>query len=75
MTATRPRGHRLILVRDLTSTHLGRQVDVRGLVGRLDGVIPCGDRVQLVLNVGGLRAETAALPAGEAVDVWREVAS
>ena len=75
MTTTKPRGHRMKLLRDLGDTDLSKHIEVTGLIGVLEGIVPCGGRVQLVLNVGGARAYTAALPAGEGVEVWKVAAS
>jgi hypothetical protein len=69
--STKPRSHRLVPLRDLADRHLGRQIEVRGLTGVLVGLVPCGDRVQLDLRVGGARVLTAALPGDDGCEVWK----
>lgn len=64
-------GRRLRALSDLGDTHLGRQVTVRGLTGRLDGLVPVGDRITLTLCIGSARVFTDAFPADEPVEVWK----
>ena len=71
---SKPRNHRLVRLADLTDRHIGRNIEVAGHVGILTDTIPCGDRVQLALIVGGARIWTDALGADETAEVWTEVA-
>lgn len=71
---SKPRNHRLVRLADLTERHHGRHIEVAGHTGVLAGVVPCGDRVQLALIVGGARMWTDWLPADETAEVWTEVA-
>jgi hypothetical protein len=66
------RGHRLRTLGDLNETHHGRTVETGDLVGRLDGVIPLGPNVQLVLCIGGSRVFTDAMPATQHVEVHQK---
>lgn len=69
MTATS--GKRLHRIDALTETHMGRIVDVNGLQGVLEGVIPVAGRYVLRLRVGGCPAFSDAYDAGTTVEVWR----
>lgn len=55
---------------DLDSRHVGRMVRVGDVEGHLTGIVPCADRVDLVLIVGGARA-IFPLTRDADVEVWR----
>ncbi len=57
----------------ITTTMLNQcpTVTVDGLEGTLVGILPCGDKVQLALIVGGLRA-WKTIDAGTMIAVHRE---
>lgn len=62
---------RLTRIDALTDRHMGQQVELGNLAGTLVGIVPCGDRVQLALVVGGARVFTSAFPGDVAVEVWK----
>lgn len=68
-----PRQHnRLVYLRDIGTSHVGRTVTAAGLTGTLAGVIPIGDTYQLALIVGSSRVWTAALPADSHIEIHQK---
>jgi hypothetical protein len=70
-TTALPQHRRLIALSDLDHRHHGYHVHVAGLTGTFVGIVPLDDKVQLTLIVGGCRAWTDWLPAGDAAEVWK----